>query len=157
MTVPVVEDWLSGTSSPPYRFFTHLAVALSGQEPWQLDRKAVFEPIAFYNYVKKVMPRARVSPEKVDFEESEGAFREIVEQLKPTHIAVCGNRLWVNLPAFDSPDTNGASAVLGDKEFEIGRYRTASAAPLAMCIRHPQSGFNGRDWHPRIQAFLAID
>jgi hypothetical protein len=157
MTVPVVEEWLSSISTPAYRFFTHLAVALSGTEPWQLDRRAVFAPIAFYNYVKKVMPYARVAPHADDFAQSEAAFREVVERLRPTHIVICGNRLRDAMPLFDPPDTEGFRAVLYDKETHLGRYRTARAAPLAMCIRHPQSGFNGRAWHPRLEAFLAID
>jgi len=157
MTVPVVEEWLSGVSNPAYRFFTHLAVALCGQEPWQLDRRTVFAPIAFYNYVKKVMPSARIAPHRDDFAQSEAAFREVVERLRPTHIAVCGNRLWEAMPPFDAPDQDGYRAMLSDMEFHLGRYRTGHAAPVAMRIRHPQSGFNGRTWHPRLAAFLAID
>ena len=155
LTVPVVEEWLSGVSNPAYRFFTHLAVALSGQEPWQLNRRAVFRPIAFYNYVRRVMSASRIAPSRDDFTQSEAAFREVVEWLQPTHIAVCGNRLWEAMPVFDLPEPNGFHAKLADKEFHLGRYRTRSAAPLALCIRHPQSGFNGRIWYPRLQAFLS--
>jgi hypothetical protein len=157
MTIPVVEEWLSGISNPAYRFFTHLAVALSGKEPWEVDRRAAFASIAFYNYVKKVMPYARVAPSRDDFAQSEIAFREVVESIRPTHIAVCGSRLWEAMPPFDPPESDGFRALLSDREFHLGRYRTASAAPLAMCIRHPQSGFNGRAWHPRLVAFLVID
>lgn len=156
MTIPVVEEWLSGVSNPAYRFFTHLAVALSSQEPWQLDRRAVFQPIAFYNYVKKVMSGSRVASTRDDFAQSEAAFREIAERLQPTHIAVCGNRLWQSLPAFDPPSPDGFHATLGDRSFHFGQYRTVSAAPLAMCVRHPQSGFNGRTWYPRLNTFLAM-
>lgn len=157
MTIPVVEEWLSGISNPAYRFFTHLAVALSGREPWQMDRRAVFEPIAFYNYVRRVMPASRVAPNQDDFVQSETAFRQVIERLRPTHIAVCGSRLWDAMPPFDPPDQNGYRVLLGDKEFHLGRYRTESAAPLALCIRHPQAGFNGRTWHPKLQAFLSVD
>ena len=155
MTIPVVEEWLSGISCPSYRLFTHLAVALTGQDPQKLDRKAVFRRIAFYNYVGKVMPASRVAPTRDDFVQSERGFREVVERLKPTHIIVCGKRLWEAMPQFDPPDSNGYYAVFADMEFHVGRYRTTSAAPLAITIRHPQSGFNGLTWHPRVQAFLS--
>lgn len=155
MTIPVVEEWLSGISNPAYRFFTHLAVALCGKEPWQIDRMETFRPVAFYNYVGKVMPQARVAPSREDFTRSEAAFREVIELLRPTHIAACGSRLWNAMPQFDPPDRDGYHLALGDENFHVGRYRTVSAAPIAMCIRHPQSGFNGRTWHPRLQAFLS--
>ena len=153
MTIPVVEEWLSGVSNPAYRFFTHLAVALSGQEPWQIDRRAVFQHVAFYNYVGRVMPGSRVAPSQDDFVRSEAAFREVVELLQPTHIAVCGSRLWDAMPHFDPPDPDGYHFMLGDKKSHLGRYRTASAAPLAICIRHPQSGFNGRRSYRNCQTF----
>lgn len=157
MTGPVVEEWLSGVSNPPYRFFTHIAVALSGQNPWELDRRAVFQPIAFYNYVRRVMPAPRVAPNQDDFMRSEAAFREVIERLRPTHIAVCGRRLWDAMPKFDSSDPDGFRVMLGEMEFYLGRYKTESAAALALCMRHPQSGFNGRTWYPILQAFLSVD
>jgi hypothetical protein len=156
MTAGVVEEWLSGISNPAYRFFTHLAVAISGEEPFGLSRREVFRRIMFYNYVLAVMPGSRAAPTGANFAESEAAFREVVEEHRPTHIVVCGKRLWDNMPSFDPPNAEGQRATLGDEEFCVGRYRTANAAPLAMCIRHPQSGFNGRKWHPRLQAFNAL-
>ena len=156
MTVPVVEEWLSGVSNPAYRFFTHLAVAISGEEPFRLDRRETFRRIMFYNYVKAVMPGSRAAPTGKNFVESEPAFREVVEKYRPTHIVVCGKRLWDNMPSFDPPNAEGQRVRLGDEEFLVGRYRTANATALAMCIRHPQSGFNGRKWYPRLQAFIAL-
>jgi len=154
MTIPVVEEWLSGVSNPAYRFFTHLAVALSGEEPWRLDRRAVFRSIAFYNFVKAVMPASRIAPTRNDFVRSEAAFREVIERLRPTHIVVCGKRLWEAMPEFDPPNSNGYYAPLDGEEFHLGRYRTANSEPLVFCIRHPQSGFNGRIWYPKLRQFL---
>jgi hypothetical protein len=155
VTELVVEEWLSGVTNPSYRFFTHLSVALSGREPWQIDRRDVFGSVAFYNYVQRVLPEARISPSREDFVTTEPAFRAVIEMLRPTHVVACGGRLWENLPPFDPPDSDGWGVTLADAEFHIGRYHTANAAPLAMCIRHPQAGFNGRTWFPRLRAFVA--
>ena len=65
LTNPVIEMWLSG--SQHLKFFTHIAVALTGQEPNEIDRRAVFKNIAFYNFVTTVMPNARVKPSWSDF------------------------------------------------------------------------------------------
>jgi hypothetical protein len=157
MTRRVVEEWLAGNSNPAYRFFTHLAVALSGKEPFELDRREVFQRILFYNYVQAVMVGSRTSPTSREFAESEAAFRAVIERHKPTHIVVCGKRLWDHMPRFDPPGADGEWVTLGDAEkFLLGRYRTQIASPLAMCMKHPQSGFNGRKWYPRLKAFVAI-
>jgi hypothetical protein len=155
MTRQVVEEWLSGATNPAYRFFTHIAVALSGEEPSQLNRVEVFRRIMFYNYVQVVMSGSRVSPTRAEFEESEPAFRMVIEQHRPTHIIACGKRLWDHMPFFDSDE--GQWVTLGDAEkFYVGHYRTKNATPIAMCMTHPQSGFNGRKWYPRLQAFLTM-
>lgn len=156
MTGVVIEEWLSGISNPAYRFYTHLAVALSGEEPWKLNRHDVFRRIMFYNYVQAVMRGSREAPTTQDFAEAETPFREVIEEHRPTHIIACGGRLWENMPPFDAPDAKGKDIRLADKEFLVGRYRTQNAAPLAMCIRHPQSGFNGREWYPCLQAFMEL-
>jgi hypothetical protein len=80
----------------------------------------------------------------------------VIEEYRPTHIIACGYRLWENMPPFDPPDTKGRNIRLADKEFLVGHYRTAHAAPLAMGIRHAQSGFNGREWYPRLQSFFEL-
>ena len=154
MTTPVVDEWLSGVSNPSYRFFTHLAVAVSGAEPNEKARAEIFRRIAFYNYVQKVLPGPRIAPSADDFVRSEPAFREVIAKLRPTHIVVCGDRLWRNMPYFDPQGSEGSKVLLADREFHIGQYMAGSASPFAMCIRHPQGGFNGREWYPRLQAFL---
>jgi hypothetical protein len=157
VTAGVVGEWLSGVSNPAYRFFTHLAVAISGEEPSAPRRAEVFRRIMFYNYVLAVISGSRVAPTSENFAKSESAFREVIELHRPTHIVVCGKRLWDNLPSFDPPDTKGQRVTLADEKFHVGHYRTANAAALAMCMRHPQSGFNGRKWYPRLQAFLELN
>jgi hypothetical protein len=121
LTRHVIEEWIAGATNPAYRFFTHLAIALSGQEPWQLDRREVFRPIAFYNYVLRVLPGSRVAPTTSEFAESEPVFRAIVETLRPTHIVVCGKRLWRNhMPPFDPLTSKGNGSRSGVPNSTLG-------------------------------------
>jgi hypothetical protein len=159
LTIEVVDEWASGVSCAPYRFFTKLAIMLSGEEPWQLSRTTTFAPIAFYNYVTKCMPRARHRPTPEEFAASEPAFREVIEAIRPTHIVAIGYRLWENMPCFDPSNAEGFHAILDGDDFELGRFRTANASPLAMRVKHPScfGSFDGREWHPKVKAFLALD
>jgi hypothetical protein len=157
-TIRTVDDWILGVSKPSYRFFTNLAIAVTGDEPSRLNRRESFQQILFYNYVLAIMSGSRESPTKENYAESELAFREVVEKHRPTHIAVLGHKLWNNMPYFDPPGfREGESVTLEDRRFNIGRWRTANAEPLAMWMQHPSSvGFNGRAWYPRLQAFRAL-
>jgi hypothetical protein len=147
-----------GISNVAYRFFTHLAIALSGKEPSDLVRRKVFQRVMFYNYVQAVISGSRIAPTSKEFAESESAFRAVIEQFRPTHIVACGKRLWDNMPYFDEAEKKGKWVNLeDDQKFYVGHYRTNNASPLCMCMIHPQSGrFNGRSWYPRIQAFLQM-
>ena len=71
VTVGVVEKWLSGVSGATYKFFTNLAVAISGEEPSRLKRKRteVFRQIMFYNYLLAIMSGPRVKPTSENFAE----------------------------------------------------------------------------------------
>jgi len=122
VTVAVVERWLSGDTSATYKFFTNIAVALSGEEPWRLRnataRSAVFSRIMFYNYLLAIMSGPRAKPTRENFSESEQAFRNILELYRPNHIVVCGKRLWNQLPYFDPPDKKeGGKQILAGSSF----------------------------------------
>ena len=86
LTVGVVNEWLNGTQN--LRFFTGVAIALSGDEPGTLNRPQVFDNIAFYNYVQEVVDSSRKRPPATAYQAAEAPFREILIDLAPTHIIV---------------------------------------------------------------------
>lgn len=67
-----------------------------------------YEHIAFYNYVQTFVADTRQAPTKEQFEQSEKAFFEVLEELQPDIIVAWGYRLWDNMTAdkvkYDEPN-----------------------------------------------------
>lgn len=155
MTQTAVDGWRDGETNRSYAFFTKLAVMLTDQRPWELDRKAAFAPIAFHNYVQRVVEGSRVSAFDLDREEAEPVFFRALEELQPTHLIVLGKETLRSRP-FRRAFKGAKSVTLHDHDALIGRFERPYGVTLAMPMRHPSTGYNGHHWHPRCRAFLGL-
>lgn len=139
-TTGVVKRFVFGDKSIP--FFTSIGQAIAGEKRSKLgeDRfQKLWKDIAFYNFVQSSkIPEARIRPTKEMFENSFGAFKEVVEKLEPTHIWVCGKALWMGLPYCGykrCPDVEMAG-----EEIENGTYQFGNTRTWAFATCHPSSG-----------------
>ena len=54
------------------------------------ESRRIWNSLAFYNYVQKALDSSRKAPEWVDFQNSEKAFFEVIDELRPDLILVWG-------------------------------------------------------------------
>jgi uracil-DNA glycosylase len=120
-----------------------------------LDEKGAFwHSVAFYNYVQySAGDGPRIDPGVEKFKRSEPAFFEILNLLKPQLVITLGDRLWRRLP---EEGCEGGVTLAGAETIEACRYRYGTDSCLAMKVRHPSSGFNGRTWNSCITEAIKI-
>lgn len=131
-------------------FFTKLTQVIDGRPRWEMsgdDVHAIWASVAFYNYVPVfVATETRVRPSDDMFRLGRAPFMEVVEELRPSAILVCGYALWNwvlwGLPGGFKGDPS-ATAML-----RIG-------PALAARMMHPSAGFSWRRWRPVVEQLLA--
>jgi hypothetical protein len=137
-----------------YSFWTNIGQAISGRSHWEMDRAEVWSHLAFYNYVQQIAAKGpRAAPTTSMFESSERAFFEVLSQLRPTHVVVCGLRLWRNMAPLTGRE---ASFALKGVNYSWGGYRLGKQDIRAFPIKHPSAGFSSTKWHAVIQKFLSL-
>jgi hypothetical protein len=115
-------------------FFTKISkvlLNLDEQMPSDEERSAIWDEIAFYNYIQEfVSEGTRVRPSHEMWGHGDKAFFEILEHLKPQVLLVLG--------------------------IELGWHLPAIPASIAVCnIQHPSTGFSYKKWNPLFAEALA--
>ena len=118
------------------------------------DKKNAWEHLSFYNYVQEAMTGPRVSPTPEDFKNSEEAFWEILNELKPDLIIVWGARLYNNLPQ-EGKQLEDLEVVVNDlfqkkDSLEIWSYNNIPIMPIV----HPSSAYSIDYFSRFIKAFI---
>lgn len=145
LTEAVVREWLDGHT--PRRFLTNISQALIGRHYSEIDHEAVWQSVAFYNFVQTYAAKGpRRRPTNRMFEEAEVPFFEILATLAPTHVLACGKRLWDWLPMTHFRD-EGAD--------DRGWYELGDLRIPILYIHHPSSGFSAPRWAPIVREFLS--
>lgn len=139
----------------PVRYLTTAARLLTMKQAWQIDRHADLERIAFYNYVQSPMETIWQRPTSDQFQSSAEAFRQILQQLDPTHVLATGVGLWNAMADFDVGG-GGEQINLAGQSRLVGRYSTPSGSALATMVPHLSRGFSASQWHEPVAAFLAM-
>jgi hypothetical protein len=150
-TRSVVRQYVSGAENRA--FLTNIAQAITGKPHWEIDRLEFWNSVAFYNYVQETVIEGRRPTVKM-FRDSEAAFFEVIDLLRPSHVLALGTRLWECMPPLQNEKLNFEC---GGQRHQYGEYRRAAECILAMHIVHPSSGgFSSREWYPVIQKFLEM-
>ena len=134
--------------------YTKFAVALLGRDSLSFeDKERFWNSIAFYNYVQVPMTGARVAPSQKDFNDSEAAFFEVLESLRPDIVIVWGSRLYNNLPQgglqgddLRAPDGHWVETW----RYFLGDRKEVKIVP----IMHPSSSFSPDYWHQFLSTII---
>ena len=120
------------------------------------DKKEAWEHLAFYNYVQKAMIGPRVTPTFEDFKNSEEAFWEILNELKPDLVIIWGARLYNNLPQEGKQleDFTIQNKYGDDVYVEVWSYEIDNKDTPLIGINHPSSGFDTKFCHEVIKGFV---
>ena len=120
------------------------------------DKKKAWEHTAFCNYIQKAMIGPRVLPTSEDFKNSEEAFWEILNKLKPDLIIVWGKRLYNNLPKGGKQleDFTVQNEYGDDICIEVWSYKIDGKDTPIIGINHPSSGFDIEFWYEVIYIFI---
>ena len=147
LTCDVVTSYLDGRADPGtrgyYGFFTKLHNIISGTRGWvgEDQRRQSWNSVAFANYIQEALGpdyrgewRLLTDNQRDDARE---AFKETLDELRPTHILVAGKALWSHFApqhATEPPHPEGYVKV------SCGGEPTGFA--LAMGITHPMGGLS---------------
>jgi hypothetical protein len=150
----LTDEYLRGKWN--HRFWTQIGQVVSGRRYSETDRAEIWKPWAFYNYVQVIVAdSARQAPSREMFENAEGAFWEVLDSLRPTHLLVLGiSRLW---PAMPPVDEEGLSFICAGNSQPFGTYSREWGRCIASPIVHPSAGFSAQRWYPIVNSFLELD
>jgi hypothetical protein len=134
---------------PKPAFFTRLAQVLAGEPLDQRGAREVLDGIAFYNFCQWVAAdRPGVAPTSAMMAASKPAFWKVVDVLKPMHVLVLGNQVWMTIE-----DGSPTACVLDGEERHVHRYERNGHVFWALSIWHPASGhgFQLQRWAPWVR------
>ena len=146
-TRDVVEELAIGG---PNRFFTGLTQIVAGRKKWQMAQteiRTLWDSIAFYNYVPVFAatgPRQR--PTAAMFESGHTPFMQLLTELRPEAIIVCGNDTWWWM----------RRGVLGGVDRPPQASTCHIGTALAAHIMHPSANqFSSTQIRPIVERILA--
>lgn len=149
VTVDIISDLLDEESEFEHykNTFTKFAKAVTGLEQLSsADKRRFWDSVAFYEYVQVPLTAARTPPSKEDFSKSEGAFFDVLEELRPDICIAWGKRLYNNLPkgGLQGPDFKAPDG----KWIESWTYfLSGGKGVLIFPIAHPSSAFSPEYWN----------
>ncbi|MBI4882203.1 MAG: hypothetical protein HY812_21455 [Planctomycetes bacterium] len=153
LTELVVQEYLAGEYAS--RFLTMVGQLIHGsRDICDEDKKAVWQSIAFYNYIQSsVGRRPRMRPRAKQWDAAQTPFLAVLRVLRPAGIVVLGDELWTKLP----PAERGPVLRAGRSKVLTKRYAWSSRGEgaIAVGVRHPAGqGFKFRKYAPMVAALL---
>jgi hypothetical protein len=153
LTSYVVSEGVAGR--PPTKFIRGVSEAVLGPKASpSVELSAFWDGVAFYNYVQEYVgtgPRTRPTVEA--WTSAELPFLNVMSQLRPQFVLVCGGQLWQHvrrLPGLTEAITYDPPKL----RCRMWRKDT-DAQCVAGRILHPSSrGFTGAKWYPSVQHYI---
>ena len=136
------------------RTYTRFTNIFLGEQVSNEKLLEFWDCIMFYNYVQKPTKGPRTSPENQDFEDSEKAFFEVLEEYKPDLVIVWGARLEKKLPQKNK--TLSDFEILNTHGHKLHYYKVADKKIPAYAIYHPSSSFFSSDFHDFLKEALRL-
>lgn len=150
--IELLIDGFTGSWTGTFRKFER---SLVDHPTTPAESREIWNSVAFYNYVQRAVVGSRRSPEWVDFRNSEDAFFEVIDELKPDLIIAWGvRRMYDNLPGGERW-REGDALVIDGKAVKNGYYRLADGKETrVLWVYHPSSGYSWDWWHKVIKTEL---
>ncbi len=149
LLIKVIDEIAAGSWT--HRFWTNVALVVTGRCLRDLDRQSFWQEVAFHDFVQSSMSGPGIPPSREQWTEGCRTFPTVLQQLKPHHVLVVSQRVFSHMPASDAPDLPPISANGCDgwpRLYSIGGESFA----LAMAINHV-SRISPPKWHPLVRAF----
>lgn len=135
-------------------FDENIAAAFIGDIPDDRQLSEFWQSVAFYNYVRHLIPASSDGPTREMFGEPEAyeALKEVLTKLTPNLVVMFAKKAYNYLPQFDRPDPDATKYI----ELEAGYFTTSGAGEaLLLGVDHPSAWprkrQSFRDWHPFIR------
>ena len=146
---------LDGHSASWTGAFRKFERSLTGHETTLDESRKIWDSVAFYNYVQKAMDSSRKAPEWIDFRNSEDAFFEVIDELRPDLIIVWGaTRMYDLLPGGERW-REGDELVIDNYKVNNGYYRLSDGKETrVLWVYHPSAGYSWDWWHKVIKTEL---
>ena len=152
-TVVTVADFVKGHN---WNLFENTQYALIGTD--KVDRKALWESVAFYNFIQRPMDTPKGIPSRNDFKDGWKVFFELLKILKPSHCIFLGSSgaeyLWPLIEKNNDIAFKKNNCSLEKRDRKIGSCfgKIAHLEFDDVCtditfIRHPSKYFSKDKWH----------
>ena len=153
-TIDVLERFLNckngmGRSERWMRTFTTFTNVFLGGKADKDELLEFWDCVMFYNYVQVAVESQRLSPSQHDFEISEAAFFEVLEEYKPDLIIVWGARLEGYLPQKNK--TVSDFLILNTPCHVFHYYDVTGKKISAYAVYHPSSSAFGYRYSGHLQ------
>lgn len=140
-----------------FPFDENIAAAFIGDNPDASQLSQFWRSVAFYNYVRHLMPNSLTKPTREMLGEPEAfdAFGEVLAALTPKLVVMFAQKAYNYLPQFDRVDAAAKEYIKRD----AGHFTTSGyGEALVLGVPHPSAwnrhGQSFMDWHPYIRRAL---
>lgn len=153
-TQNVVRKIINGESSHWTGTFRKFERSLVGEETTVEKSKEIWESLAFYNYLQVAVSKTREAGDWYDYEKSEDAFFEVLNELQPDVIIVWGvTRMYEDMP--EKGWEKGAEMIVDGYPVKNGWYTIDNGKRIrAIWVYHPSSGYSWNWWNKVITKIL---
>ncbi len=150
-TSKVVADFVKGKDQ--IAFFRNIGLLFNEQ-----NRNEIWPNIAFANAIQRGMTDAKSQPTEEDIATVIPAFWLILQEVRPTKIIICSNRMWTNwLPDYDPRSTRLHRLEAENRSSNIWKYDYGTGQCLAIGVNHPSKYFSRDQWRPLVMKFLNLE
>lgn len=133
--------------------YTKFERSLVNKETTREDSKVIWNSLLFYNYLQVLLTGPRESGTSKNYEDSETAFFEVLNEYKPDIIIAWGKRLYGVLP--DTNWTDERAINIDGYDIENGYYTINDNHKVKMFyVYHPSTGYDWSYWHKVISHFI---
>ena len=153
----VVSDYLNPEKRDSWMpTFLKFERSLVGHVADQKERAAIWNSVAFYNYLQETVSGPREKGRREMYEQSKAPFFQVLNELRPDMMIVWGYRLWNNLPGEKWQD--GQDIYIDDYKVLQGAYILEDGTPVkVVCVYHPAAGYSWDYWHRVIKSVMELD
>jgi len=140
-----------------YGFWTKIGRTLVGPQYGDgPSRRALWDSIAFYNYVQDfVGEAARQRPTPEHFRSSWRPFESVLAELQPDLVVALGFGLWGALEPLLPRRSSLGITLPGGRHGQYAVLRHAApGAGLMGYVKHPSTGYRPADWQPVVSALM---